>query len=113
MLLKSDVPLSHRIALVSAITLTFYAFVASTRAPGLGILQVCAVAAWLIVVYTSIQRKRWRAEEPSGNIEVRYNVFDRMTQPVQTWFNEASATTIVVYWVTVMLAGALIYLFVR
>ena len=113
MLLKLDVPLSHRIALVAAITLTYHALVALARASQLGVLGVCAVTAWIIVLYTSIQRRRWRAEVPNGNIEVRYNAFDRMIQPVQTWFNEASITTTMVYWGAVMLAAILIYRFVR
>lgn len=112
MLLKSDVPISHRMALVTAITLTGHAsmVVGSSQLP---LLELCAViASWLWVVYTSLQRRKWRAEARNGDIRDRYNAFDRTIQPVQSWFNQASIFTHVIYWGTIILAAILIHRFV-
>ena len=110
MLLKSDVPLSHRAFLVFGITFTFHVFMTLIRTSQFaGVEALLAVLLCIAIIYTSVQRRRWRMEDPEGNLATRYNSFDRLAQPLQTWFNEASLKTHVIYYVVIVVAALLIY----
>lgn len=110
MLLKSDVPLSHRAFLVFGITFTFHIFMTLVRTSQFaGVQTLLAVVLCVAVIYTSVQRRRWRIDEPAGNLATRYNSFDRWAQPLQTWFNETSLTTRVIYYLVIFITGLLIY----
>jgi hypothetical protein len=110
MLLKSDVPLSHRAFLVFGITFTFHVFMTLVRTSQFaGVEALIAVLLCLAIIYTSVQRRRWRMEDPEGNLATRYNSFDRLAQPLQTWFNEASLKTLVIYHLVIFGAALLIY----
>lgn len=114
MLFKSDVPVSHRMVLVLAVTLTAKILVDLRIRSAFAILEVCvATALWLVVLYTSMKRSRWRAQEANGNIDGRFNAVDRMLQPVQTKFQGASITTRVVFWAAITFVAVLMYLLSR
>ena len=114
MLFKSDVPVSHRLALVLAVILTARVLVDLTTRSAFGKLEVCvATALWLIVLYTSMKRSRWRVQEANGNIEGRFNAVDRMIQPAQTKFQGASITTRLVFWAAITFVAILMYLISR
>ena len=114
MLFKSDVPVSHRIVLVLAVVLTVKVLVELRIRSAFPILEVCvATALWLVVLYTSMKRVRWRAQEANGNIEGRFNAVDRMLQPAQSRFQGASVTTRVVFWAALTFVAILMYLVSR
>ena len=114
MLFKSDVPISHRMVLVLAVVLTVKVLVELRIRSAFPILEVCvATGLWLVVLYTSMKRVRWRAQEANGNIEGRFNAVDRMLQPAQSRFQGASVTTRVVFWAALTFVALLMYLISR
>ena len=114
MLFKSDVPVSHRMVLVLAVVLTVKVLVELRIRSAFPILEVCvATGLWLVVLYTSMKRVRWRAQEANGNIEGRFNAVDRMLQPAQSRFQGASVTTRVVFWAALTFVAILMYLVSR
>jgi hypothetical protein len=114
MLFKSDVPVSHRMVLVLAVVLTVKVLVELRIRSAFPILEVCvATALWLVVLYTSMKRVRWRAQEANGHIERRFNAVDRMLQPAQSRFQGASVTMRVVFWAAITFVAILMYLVSR